>query len=194
MDQSSTARNPHLALSAYTLGYAPVRLELDARWRWEMAELAEEPFLECGWGDEEMGWPEEDSPFPVELARHLREIQEAGDALVDLLPRSSRGPLSTGLGEAPGKAWRAYEEAWLGPKHRGKIRAREAAEGGVDLYQSSPFVGPAWRDLRRAVQTFGGSLPEPFRTWAALGAHLAAVGGIMPHGFKQDPLPADNWR
>ena len=189
MDQSPTERNPHLALRAYTLGYSPVMLELDARWRWEMAELAEEPLLESEGGDEETGFPEEDSRFPVELARHLREIQDAGDALVDALPRSSRGQLSKGLADALELAWRAYEEGWLGPKHRARIREREAAEGGVDMLKASPFVGPAWRDFRRAVQAFGDSLQEPLRTWAALGTHLAAVAGILPHGFRQDPLP-----
>src|SRR5438094_6152375 len=112
MAQSSAARNPHLALLAYQLGYAPVMLELEARWRWEMAELAEEPLPELDSGEEELGQPQEDSPFPIELARYLREIQDAGDALVGFLPVSSRGRLSKDLADATERAWRAYEEAW----------------------------------------------------------------------------------
>src|SRR5690242_5002125 len=100
MDRTPTVRNPHLALHAYKLGYAPVMLELEARWRWGMAELVDEPLVDRQEGEEESGWPEEDSPFPVELARYLREIQEAGDALVDSLPRLSRSQLSTCLADA----------------------------------------------------------------------------------------------
>lgn len=189
MDQISTMRNPNLALFAYELGHAPVMLELEARWSWEMAELRQGPVLARSGLDKEPAWPEEDSPFPVALARYLRVIQEAGMALVDSLPRISRDLLSKALSDAPERAWRAYEDAWLAPGHRAKIRESEAVDGGVDMLDDSPFVGTAWRDFRRAVQEFGDSLPEPLRTWGALGAHLAAVEGLMPPAFRQGPLP-----
>src|SRR4051794_31715382 len=115
MAQSSTRGIPLPPFPAYRLANAPAFLNLDPGWRWEMAELEEEPVPDREAADEEAGWPEEDSPFPVELARYLREIQDAGDLLADSLPRTSGSRLSEDLADALGKAWCAFEGAWLSP-------------------------------------------------------------------------------
>src|SRR4051794_14824484 len=98
---------------AYRLGYTPLKLEIEARWHWILADM--------------------DWPFPAFLAGNAGVIRTASQELSQHLPARNRAHLTSALQTAAEHAWAEFEAAWLGPYHRERIeeRDRDRYEGHI---------------------------------------------------------------